>query len=582
MNCEFEIKGDDRKECPICGGFLIDYSEVEASSEEIKSTGKSDRWEETLNESKETTPFNLEKALEVDGDHPIQEPEEHIPLSSQSEPGRKSESTLEERSAEDAEFTAFDKSTWETDRGKETLNESKETASFDLGKALEVDDDHPIQESDEYIPLPSQLEPELESEGVDTARSTEEVITDTPESYNNLPEQIIAAAQQSEIESFHSSGKQLAISVMAVLALVAAITTIAIFKPQQNFYPVIGHLKVKTEKTVVKILSMVTQREEKRVVARKTPERSTRFQQRQRELTAGNVDPDKKLSRLEELSSGGKGKGATAKKQLKPAHSKPLAQQETNHARIASLKETSPPLVGKDMQSFEMKRSTKNTLERETVLVKPVVKKTSRSSLYSIHAGSFKDKEVAVGEIDRLKKMGFHAYIQTVDLENGQTWHRIKVGSYSTREEAENTQNELRQKLPKRKSYIMRRVTETKKTATQREGETSISAAGSTSFVAGQVKRELPHVKADVLETVPPLKENVAPKIEQLLTEMKAASYLTPPLEEAPQAVSEGVKALPLLKESLVPELEQLITEMGGDPYTTPLVEEEKPVTPVE
>ena len=24
-HCEFEIKGDDRKECPVCGGPLIDY-----------------------------------------------------------------------------------------------------------------------------------------------------------------------------------------------------------------------------------------------------------------------------------------------------------------------------------------------------------------------------------------------------------------------------------------------------------------------------------------------------------------------------------------------------------------------------
>ena len=269
-HCEFEIKGDDRKECPVCGGPLIDYSELRTSSEETTSALETDRWQETRNEEKETLPFDFEKAIEVDGDNPLQEPEEHIP------------------------------------------------------------------------PL-SQLETELEREAADTPRSAEEVVTDIPDSCDNLPGLIIAAAQQTALKPTHASRKQLAISVLAVLALVAAITTIAIFKPQQHLYQDIGHLKTKTEKTALKILSIVAQREEKKVVAQETPEQSTRVQQRQREHAAGKVDPDKKRSRLEEPSSEGKGKSAAAKKQLKDAHHKPLAQEETHHAIIASLKETAPP-----------------------------------------------------------------------------------------------------------------------------------------------------------------------------------------------------------------------------------------------
>ena len=462
-HCEFEIKGDDRKECPVCGGPLIDYSEVKTSSEEITSALETNRPEEMHNEAKGTLPFDFGKALKADDADPVQEPEEHIPLSSPVEPEPQSEATGEEQSAEDAKYTDLDKSSWETDRWQETHNEEKETAAFDPGRALEVDSDNPIPEPVEPSPLLSQLETEREREAADTPRLTEEVVTEIPDNCNNLPGQIIAAAQQAERKPPHASRKQLAISVMAVLALVAAITTIAIFKPQQYFYQDIGHLKTKIEKTALKILNIVTQREEKKVVAQKTPEQGTRVQQKQREHAAGNADPDKKRSRLEELSSEGKGKAGTAKKQSKDAHRKPLAQQETHHAGIASLKETAPPFVETDMQSFDMKPSTNNTLESKTVLATPVVKETSQTSLYSLHTGSFKNKEVAAGERDRLKKMGFHAYLQTVDLENGQTWHRIKVGSYGTREEAENTQKELRKKVPKLESYIMRRVTEPKK-----------------------------------------------------------------------------------------------------------------------
>lgn len=393
-HCEFEIKGDDRKECPVCGGPLIDYSEVKTSSEEITSS-------------------------------------------------------------------------LGTDLPEETPNEASETAAFDLGKAIEGDGDNPIQELVESTPLFSQLETELQREAADTPRSTEEVVTETPDSAHYLPGQVIAAAHQTALKPAHTSRKQLAISVMAVLALVAAITTIAIFNPQQHLYQDIGHLKTKTEKTALKILSMVTQREEKKVVAQKRPEQGTRVQQIQRELAAGNVDPEKKRSRFEKLSSEGKGKVATARKQLKDALSEPLAQQAAEHRAIASLQKTPSLPVEKDMQSFEMKPSTENTLERHTVPATPVAKETSQSSLYSLHTGSFKDKEVAAGERDRLKKMGFHAYLQTVDLENGQTWHRIKVGSYSTREEAENTQNELRKKVPTLKPYIMRRKAGPEKRATK-------------------------------------------------------------------------------------------------------------------
>jgi cell division protein FtsN len=536
-HCEFEIKGDDRKECPVCGGPLIDYAEVKNSSQEIPGTGESDQWEETGNVPKEKTPFDFGKALETDNEHPLQEPEGYLPLSSLGEPEPQSEASGGERSAEDAACTDLNESTGESDRWEETRNTPTEKTPFDFGSTLKTDDEHPLQEPEEPTPLFSQSETELEPEAADTPRSTEEVVPDIPDSYDTLPEEIIAAAQQTELNATHASRKQLAISILGVLALVAAITTIAIFKPQQIVYPDMGHLKTKTEKTVGKILSIITQKEEKKVVAQKPSVQSNRFQQRQKKHAAGNVDPDKKRSRLEELSPGGKGKGTTGKEHLKTPHRKPLAKQATDHAIIASLQETSPLLVEKDLQSLAVKRSIKNPLERETAPVIPVLKKTSHSSLYSIQAGSFKSKEVAAGEIDRLKKMGFHAYIQTVDLKNGETWHRIKVGSYSNREEAENTQNELRQKVSKLKSYIMRRVTEPQKTA-------------------------------------PPLKKTPTPEVEPPITEMKAASYLTLPSGEAPQVVSDGGEALPLLKENFVPEIERLITEMKAAPSLTPPSEE--------
>jgi hypothetical protein len=98
---------------------------------------------------------------------------------------------------------------------------------------------------------------------------------------------------------------------------------------------------------------------------------------------------------------------------------------------------------------------------------------------------------------------------------------------------------------------------------------------GITPFVTGQEKRKPLHAKPDILETVPPLQKTRTPEAEQSITEMKAAPYLTPPSEEAPQSVLEGGEALPLLKENCAPEIEQLFIQMGGNLFTTLLVGEE-------
>ena len=50
--------------------------------------------------------------------------------------------------------------------------------------------------------------------------------------------------------------------------------------------------------------------------------------------------------------------------------------------------------------------------------------------------------------------MGFNSYVDTV-LRIGKTLYVLKIGDFTDREEAKNTQNILRKKAPRLKSYIL-------------------------------------------------------------------------------------------------------------------------------
>ena len=78
----------------------------------------------------------------------------------------------------------------------------------------------------------------------------------------------------------------------------------------------------------------------------------------------------------------------------------------------------------------------------------------AKSNYYTIHVASFKAQQIAGEEVERFRKLGFDAYIETVDLGAKGVWHRVKVGHYATRADAEQTVRSIRQKKPGVKPLI--------------------------------------------------------------------------------------------------------------------------------
>jgi cell division septation protein DedD len=76
----------------------------------------------------------------------------------------------------------------------------------------------------------------------------------------------------------------------------------------------------------------------------------------------------------------------------------------------------------------------------------PVAARTSltQGGDYTIQVGSSRSFEQATELKGRLTKKGYVVYVQTVDLSDKGTWHRVRVGSYRDKEGAERVASGLR------------------------------------------------------------------------------------------------------------------------------------------
>jgi hypothetical protein len=425
-NCEFEIKGEGRKECPICGGLLIEYFELETSSEETKGSWESGKGGETAQGSKETTFFDLESALKTDDE------------------------TGEIQKLEDSSPASF---------------------------ALESEPDPVVEEESIGDIVASAL--------------TSMVQAQLRSRYRN--------ARTIELKPGRSSRILPTITIIAVLAVVAAFGSIAFLKPQLKLYPVIAQLKTETEKSVVNILNIITKKDKKKVVAEKEPEPFDSVQRAQKKISEEKAAFVKEISILEKTFEKGKEEKALVKKEPEPIiSSAKTAQKEVSPKKIASLREILPA----------------------------------------------PEKKVAVSESSRLKKQGFNTYMQTADFRKGQVWHRIKIGDFNTSEEAQKVRGELSQKDPALKSFIIVERAESKQTLIKGE-EKSMTIKELAPDVSQPVEKEMPQEETGAGETTPSAEEAVTTDLEQPIKEMESAPDVSQPVEkEMPQEETGAIRTI--------------------------------------
>lgn len=83
------------------------------------------------------------------------------------------------------------------------------------------------------------------------------------------------------------------------------------------------------------------------------------------------------------------------------------------------------------------KTKKKETSKREAVKEKD--KGTQAKRAFTIQVGSFKKKSDALMLESRLKEKGYDAYLEYLALPGKDIWHRVRIGSFMSRREAEKT-----------------------------------------------------------------------------------------------------------------------------------------------
>lgn len=89
----------------------------------------------------------------------------------------------------------------------------------------------------------------------------------------------------------------------------------------------------------------------------------------------------------------------------------------------------------------EYQIETKKRLERQKA--KQNLDKNQPPTLYMIQAGAFEIYREADKRKAQLSLLGQNAYIEKVTME-GKTWHRVKIGTFSSLNEADNIRQQLK------------------------------------------------------------------------------------------------------------------------------------------
>jgi cell division septation protein DedD len=82
--------------------------------------------------------------------------------------------------------------------------------------------------------------------------------------------------------------------------------------------------------------------------------------------------------------------------------------------------------------------------EAETEAVKTAEGKTT-SKNWSVQVNAYPDEKSANDLVDRLKNKGYNAFVTQANIK-GKVWYRVRVGRFGSREEAEKTEESLKNK----------------------------------------------------------------------------------------------------------------------------------------
>jgi cell division protein FtsN len=573
-NCEFEIKGEGRKECPICGGPLIDFSSLASETPEDMIDTPEEKPTDNPKEPPAGPTFDLASLLNDDEEPQKQDSEPEAPPveSLRREDVGQTNSDITENKSDlstsgSKESTQFDfESALTAEEEKQSPAPETEQAKEDLFNfetAFNEDEAKQSPESEEPAQVSSVAEhkPESKTEPPLEELSTKELLRRIAEEYKPAAKDVEEEPAEATAPTPENpkpvqarpSRSISAIAALAVFALMAAIASIAYLAPQEKLHPTIVNLKTEAEKKINAITDLVIINVEKYLYQQEessstVPQQKTRTDKPVKKTSFAKKPP------VQEKTVPVETKPAVVTKII-PAENKQTVPKEPAQPQAETAKEILP---------LQEKPASKIVEKKEKTPLNPTGTKPSRGSPYSLHTGSFVKESIASAETERLKRMGFNSYIQKISLKNGQTWYRIKVGDFNTRNEAKEILNKLKQKVPHIKAYVMKKRIPAKATLAGEIAADSKQVAITDPAVSTTREVTKQHEDSEVVEKQQPVKEAVTE--EKPSTEMNDLSEVSPPLAEKPQETVEPVETLSFPEETLSVEAEQIIPDLSDIP----------------
>jgi DedD protein len=143
----------------------------------------------------------------------------------------------------------------------------------------------------------------------------------------------------------------------------------------------------------------------------------------------------------------------------KPASAIPPAEEKTKEVKpdekVATenklATKTEPPATKRAEKKVEISAPPAETPKR--VETTETAAERDQSKIWRVQVNAYPDERSAKLIVDRLKNKGYKAYATEVQ-NKGQTWFRVSVGKYGTREEADRTAEALKSKENFTKAFV--------------------------------------------------------------------------------------------------------------------------------
>lgn len=471
-NCELEIKGEDKKECPICGAELVE-NPFDGAGQEIEGSDDDLKLKELIDDIDSKVQKNLEESIDAE-EPPFPElrfddelaPEGVADVSEpQGESGDESALTLDVSVEAASEKTPEEPES--LDAILDELQNEAGAMQSELDRSLDAivvpGEDATKQPGADEVPPDVEAPPDVVEETTSGVEEIPVAVDDTPPVVDEpvpaadteetvaepVPQAAAAAGEDGPAEEPQAEEERPEVpSAREVLDK-------ALDELDQNFQP--GHREKRSAAGPIVLVLLVAllagaggyyvyetylrpEGAEQQAGTDAAPPAVGHTEQGLAATAGDSTAPEQPAKPIEKQSAAAD-RAERAPRDVAP--NTPQAEGTPVRAAVPSAAAPAPP-ASKPAQPPATAKPARTAAAPEKQTAAPAEPDQQRP--YSIHAGSYRKQNVARSEVSRLGALGFVTYVQQVDLGNKGVWYRVKIGDFATRAEAETVLGTLKKK----------------------------------------------------------------------------------------------------------------------------------------